>query len=161
MYPPVVWSTPLGLPVEPEVYRMKSGCSDSTHSMSHAGLALVRAQPLQHNLPLDGDALNNLSRPTGDGVQIDKFLAAHHAIGGDNNLRFCVLEPIGQRLRGEAAKDDRVNCADARAGEHRNRQLRHHGHEERDAITLLNSSVLERAGQPLDGVERLLVRPRG
>ena len=40
MYPAVVCTIPLGLPVLPEVYSMNSGCSDSTHSQSQSALTL-------------------------------------------------------------------------------------------------------------------------
>ena len=33
MYPAVEWITPLGFPVDPEVYSLNSGCSASTHSI--------------------------------------------------------------------------------------------------------------------------------
>ena len=50
-----------------------------------------------------------------------------------------VEDAVGERLRGEAAEDDRVDGADARAREHRDRQLDHHWHVDRHAVALLHA----------------------
>ena len=55
---------------------------------------------------------------------------------------------------GEAAEDDRVRGADARAGEHRDGQLGDHRHVDGDAVAGLDAERLERVGEAADlGVE--------
>ena len=49
--------------------------------------------------------------------------AAVAAVGGDEQPRLRVVDAIAQRLGAEAAEHDAVDGADARAGEHRDRQL--------------------------------------
>ena len=41
-YPPVVWTIPFGLAVEPEEYRMNSGCSASIGSAGQTSSAAAR-----------------------------------------------------------------------------------------------------------------------
>src|SRR5688572_31760809 len=47
-------------------------------------------------------------------------------------------------FRREAAEHDRVNRADARASEHRDRRVRNHRHVDRDAVAFLDAEPFQR-----------------
>ena len=79
--------------------------------------------------------------------------AAIAAVGRDEQDRLRVVDAIAQRLRAEAAEDDAVDGADARAREHRDRELGHQRQVERDAIAALHAERLEHVGER--------ARPRG
>jgi len=53
-----------------------------------------------------------------------------------------VIIPVGNCLGREAGEDYGMNRADARAGEHRNHELRHHRHVDRNNISLTNAQRL-------------------
>ena len=60
----------------------------------------------------------------------------------------------------EAAEHHAVRRADARAGEHRDGQLRDHRHIDRDPIALLHAERAQRVREAADLVEELAVRDR-
>ena len=78
----------------------------------------------------------------------EKHLAAH------------VVEPVGQRLRREAAEDDRVRSAESRAGEHGDGKTRPHPHVDPDGRPLLDPERAKAVGRPHDLLEELRVRDR-
>ena len=82
------------------------------------------------------------------------------AIGGDEQARLRVVDAIAQRLGGEAAKDDGVHRADARAGQHRDRQLGDERHVERHAVALADAEPLEDVGELADLAVELEVGQR-
>ena len=63
-----------------------------------------------------------------------RLAAAHAGVGGDHHLRLRVVDARGEARRGEAAEHDRMDRADARAGEHRERRLGDHRHVDQHAI---------------------------
>ncbi len=73
--------------------------------------------------------------------------AAVAAVGGDEQRRLRVVDAIAQRLGAEAAEDDAVDGADARAREHRDRELGHERQVERDAVALLHAERLQDVGE--------------
>lgn len=52
-----------------------------------------------------------------------------------------VEDSVGERLRGEAAEDDRMDRADARAREHRDGELDDHRHVDGHAVALLDAEL--------------------
>ena len=58
-----------------------------------------------------------------------------------------VLDAGGKLRRGEAAEHDRVDRADAGAGQHGDHRLRHHRHVEDDAVALGDAQVLQHAAE--------------
>ena len=79
--------------------------------------------------------------------------AAVAAVGGDEQPRLRVVDAVAQRLGAEAAEDDAVHRADARAGQHRNRELRDQRHvDARRGRPCLTPSDLQHVGE--------LARPR-
>ena len=91
-----------------------------------------------------GDGLVD-SRLEGGGATL-----AEAAVGGDDEARLGVLDPRPQRLRREATEDDRVQGADARAGEHRDDRLRDHRQVDRHPVTEADAEADERVRGPLD-----------
>ena len=71
------------------------------------------------------------------------------AAGGQDDLRLGVVDAGRQLLGGEAAEHHRMHGADARAGQHGDRRLRHHRHVEDDAVALLDPEVPQHAGEHL------------
>ncbi len=86
--------------------------------------------------------------------------AAVAAVGGDDDLGLAVLEPRGEGVGGEAAEDDRVRCADARAGQHRHDGLGDHRHVDRDPVAGGDAEVGQRVGGLADEVLQLGVGDR-
>ena len=70
---------------------------------------------------------------------------------------FAVDDAAGQRVRRKAAEDDRVDRADARAGQHRIGRLRDHRHVDGDAVAFLDAVLLHHIGEPADMLVQLVV----
>ena len=68
------------------------------------------------------------------------------AVGGDDDPRVAVEDARRQGVRGEAAEDDRVRCAEPGAGEHRDDRLGDHRHVDRDPVAGLDAEVDQRVG---------------
>ena len=91
----------------------------------------------------------------GDGIvrvlfQRHNRAAAIAAIGGDQHFGARVVDPVPQRLRGEAAEHDCVHRADARAGEHRDRDFGDHREIDRDPIAPLDAQALQHVREFVD-----------
>jgi hypothetical protein len=95
------------------------------------------------------DAAGRLLRERRIDVGLQRHLAAaaQALVGGDHELRGAVLDPARQRLRREAAEDDRVDGAEACAGQHRDRRLGDHRQVDRDAVALADAEPLEGVGE--------------
>mmetsp|Transcript_40474 Transcript_40474/g.104742 ORF Transcript_40474/g.104742 Transcript_40474/m.104742 type:complete len:234 (+) Transcript_40474:820-1521(+) len=93
----------------------------------------------QHVAHEHGLLLRDLESLVGDVVQLDGLAAAHHTVAGDHDVRAGIHQAVGEGLRREAAEDDRVHRTDARARQHRQRQLADHRHEEGDAVAGLHA----------------------
>ena len=66
------------------------------------------------------------------------LLAATQAgIAGEHYRGLQVLNASFQSFRGESTEYNRVDNAQPRAGKHRDRQLRNHGHVNRDSVASL------------------------
>ncbi len=63
-------------------------------------------------------------------------------------MRLAVVDPRGEGVGGEAAEDDGVRGAEARAGEHGDDDLGDHRHVDRDPVALLHPEVGQRVGRP-------------
>jgi hypothetical protein len=80
------------------------------------------------------------------------------AVGGDQHLRFGVVDPIGQRLGAEAAEHDAVGGADAGARQHRDGGFGDHRQVDVDPIARRHAETLQRVGEALHLVEQVGVR---
>ena len=80
-----------------------------------------------------------LERLVGVPLERNDLPAAIAAVGRDDDLRLRVVHAVAQRLGREAAEDDRVDRADARAGEHRDHDLGDERHVDADAVPAPNA----------------------
>ena len=85
---------------------------------------------------------------------------APRAVDGDQRLRLGDLHALLDGLRREAAEDDVVRRADARAGEHRDDDLGDHRQEDPDDVALADALVAQRVGEALDVREQVGVGDR-
>ena len=110
-------------------------------------LHLVAEAAPDDRRPHAGRALERLV-----GVPLQRHLAAlaPPCVLRDQDLALHVVEPVGERVGAEAAEDDGVGRAQARAREHGNRQLRDHPHVDPDRRALADAELLERVGEAHD-----------
>ena len=70
------------------------------------------------------------------------------------HLRRGIVDARGEARRGEAAEHDRMDRADAHAGEHREHGLRHHRHVDQHAVAALHAETRQHRGAAVHlGVE--------
>ena len=109
----------------------------------------LAAGAAHHQHVLDHDAVpgGDVDRLVGILLQRDGLAAAQALVGGDDEGRLAVDDAAGERIRREAAEDDRMDRADARAGEHRIGRFRDHRHVDGDAVALLDAVLLQHIGE--------------
>ena len=78
------------------------------------------------------------------GLERHDVAAAPGAVLGEHDLGLAVVDAVAQRVGCEAAEHDAVGRADARAGQHADRDLGHHAHVDGDAIALLYAEAAQR-----------------
>ena len=83
-------------------------------------------------------------------LQRHDLAAPPAAVRGHEQRRLRVVDAIAQRLGAEAAEDHRMHGADARAREHRDRQLRDERQVERHAVAALDAERLQDVGELAD-----------
>ena len=108
---------------------------------------LVARPPDDERGPHAGRVGHRLVR---DALQRHRLAAPPRLVLGDEHLAAHVVHPVGQRVGREASEDDRVRRAEARAREHRDRELRHHPHVDRDRGALADADLLQRVRHPHD-----------
>ncbi len=86
--------------------------------------------------------------------------AAVAAVGGDDQLRVGVGDPVDERLRREPAEHDAVRRADPGAGQHRHYRLGDHRQVDRDPVALVHAEFGQRVGRLAHLVEQLGVGDR-
>ena len=96
-------------------------------------------------------------RLVGGDLERDLATATDALVGGDEQLGAAVLDATLERCRGEPAEDDRVDGADARAREHRDRQLGNHRQVDRDAVPSADALLAQDVGELADLVVQVLV----
>ena len=106
------------------------------------------------------DARCLLERFVGDLLERDDRAAPIAAVGGDEHRCGRVVDAIAQRLGAESAEHHGMDGADARARQHRDRQLGNERHVERDAIALLDAERLQDVGELAHLPEEIEVRQR-
>ena len=90
-------------------------------------------------------------------LEVNLRAAPPSGVGGDDQLGFGVVDAIGERLGGESSEHHRMNRADARAREHRDRGLGNQRHVDGDAIAFLDAEALERVGGAADFIGEHLI----
>ena len=93
-------------------------------------------------------------------LQREHLAAPVAAVGGDQHLGLGVVDPVGERVRGEPAEHDAVRGADASAGQHRDRRLGDHRQVDVDPVAATDAEALEHVGEALHLVEQLGVGDR-
>ncbi len=106
------------------------------------------------------DARGVSHRVVGDPLQRHGAAAAPALVLRHEHGRAEVVHAVRERLGREAAEDDGVRCPDARAGEHRDRQLGDHPQVERDVRALLDAELLQRVREADDLALQVGVRER-
>ncbi len=104
---------------------------------------------------LDGRRVGQ--RFVGDLLQRDDAAATKAAIGSDEEARAGIVDPIAQRLGREAAEDHGVHGADARAGEHRDRELGNERQVDGDAIAAADAERLQDVRELADFAMQVVV----
>jgi hypothetical protein len=121
----------------------------------------ARTRPGDDDDRLDGRAL--VKGVVSLGFEGHDATAADSFVGRDEKLGTAILDPVAERRGGEATEDDRVDRADARAGEHGDDELGDHRHIDRDAIALadpvLPEDVRELAHLVVERLVRVHLRP--
>ncbi len=108
---------------------------------------------------VDDDVLlgGDVDRGVGILLERDRLAAAHALVAGDDEGGFAVDDAAGQRIRREAAEDDGMDGADARAGEHRIGRFRDHRHVDGDAVALLHAVLLHHVRHAADVLVKLVI----
>mmetsp|Transcript_17377 Transcript_17377/g.56878 ORF Transcript_17377/g.56878 Transcript_17377/m.56878 type:complete len:544 (-) Transcript_17377:204-1835(-) len=109
----------------------------------HRALVVVQ----EHRLRREAFALADDDGVVHDLLEADRLGAAHHRGGGEHHLRLGRRDALPERLRGEAAKHHGVHSADARARQHRQRQLVDHRQVDNHAVPLFDADRLEVVGE--------------
>ena len=155
---------------------MKSGCSASTGTHSHSvvmsGAAIsswyqrsrpsvIGTSPSTRLMTMTFSTVVSPWMATSALVLDGRGLGAAMAlVRADEDLGAAVVDAGLEGLGAEAAEHHHVDGADARAGEHDDRQLGDHRQVEGDAVTLLDAVLLEDVGELADLVLELGVRVR-
>ena len=150
---------------------MKSGSSASIGSGSHSAVGVLDGLLPEDVTPLghrrvgpaaveDDDVLERVELLC-DVVDLllhgKRVAAAQRGVRGDECLRLRELHALAHGLGREAAEDDVVDRADARAAEHRGDGLGDHRHVDADDVALADAEVLEHVRKALDLVEEPVV----
>ena len=93
------------------------------------------------------------------GVLLERHLpaAAQAFVGGDDQLGIGIVDAAGERIRAEAAEDDRMHGADAGAGQHGIGRFRDHRQVDGDAVALLDAVLLQNIGEAADMLMEFVV----
>ena len=153
-----MWAIPFGFAVVPDVYMRKSRSSESIGSHGHeAGSSETSSSWYQRSRPSVIGTSAPVRRTTSAewtrgarGERLVRGELERHPptttpglVLRDQDLAAHVVDPVGERVGGEPAEDDRVRRAEPRAGEHRDRELRDHPHVDRDLRSLYDADLLE------------------
>ncbi|PAV68548.1 hypothetical protein WR25_05550 [Diploscapter pachys] len=86
------------------------------------------------------------------GLQRNATAAAAAFVGGNDQFRSAIADPVGERVGGKAAEHDRMDRADPRTGEHRRRRIGHHRQVERHAVTASDAKRRQHIRHPADAI---------
>ena len=95
------------------------------------------------------------------GLHQDRLVAAMGAVAGDDSRAGGIDDAVGERVCGKAAEYNRVNRANAGAGQHGNGQFGHHRQVDGDAVALFDAARLEHVGEFADLFVQLSIGQRG
>ena len=89
------------------------------------------------------DGVGSLERGVGVALEGNHVPPAIADVGSNQQLCFCIVDAITQRIRRETAEDHRVNGADARTAQHRDCGLGDQRQINRDAISFADTKFPE------------------
>ena len=163
MNPPCTCTTPFGLPVVPEVYRMNSGSSASMSSAGHSGGNFIKLAEIDFARAgrLEGfgiagedddflDKLQPVERFIDNALQRHRLAATEACIADDDDFGLRILDAVAQRGVSEAGIDDGVDRADASAGQHGDHAFERQRHVDDNAIALLHAKRLQAVRKAAD-----------
>ena len=81
------------------------------------------------------------------GFQRHRTAPAQPLISGNKAAGLTILNPARQRVRGKAAKHNRMNRPDTHHRQHRHRRFRDHRHIKRDPVALFHPASFQRIGK--------------
>src|SRR5207302_5660506 len=123
-----------------------------------AGIPARMPLPDEHFLQLVAVLRCRGHRDVGLLLVLEELPAAVVGVHRDQHAALRVGHPVGTGLAAEAAEYLRVDDSEPRAGEHGNRQLRHHRHVQRDAVASLQpAEVAQQSGELVDPDVQFLV----
>ncbi len=105
----------------------------------------LRPGPLQDDALLDAGGAGQ--RRVGGLFQRHSPAVTPGAVGGDQQLRPCVVVALGERFGGKAAGDHAVDGADARAGQHGDCRLGDQRHVDRRDVALVHAQPPQDVGE--------------
>ncbi len=112
--------------------------------------------------PLQDQAMFGLAARLGD-RRVEQRLIRDDAVdldaarGRQDCPRPGGVDPGRQLVRGKPAEHHRMHGADAGAGQHRHRRLRHHRHIDQHPVALADAETGQRAGEPRHLVAQLVI----
>ena len=115
----------------------------------------VVADAPRHDAMRDGRRL--LHRDVAVALERDLMAPPPAVIGGNQGHALRVVDAVYDRFGREAAEDHRMRRADARAGEHGDRQFGNHRHVDRNAIAAPNAELAQPVGKAADSIEQLAI----
>jgi hypothetical protein len=116
-------------------------------SFPDRGIRLISCSPDHHDVPDGRTLLNRLIRKTLEGKDLTPAI---RAVGRDYRHGLGIVDPVSQRLRGEAPEHDRVNGPDAGTGEHRDGGLGDHRQIDGYTVTPFDPESFECIGAAPD-----------
>ena len=93
-------------------------------------------------------------------LERDALAAANAFVRRDDELRLAVADAPDQRLGREAAEHDGMDRADARAGEHRHRDLGNHRQVDRDPVAAPDAFGLQHVGEAAHALVQVAIGDR-
>ena len=93
------------------------------------------------------DARACLEREVSVGLQCHGAPPTAALVGGDEHAGAGVLDTVGQAVRGEAAKHDGMDRADAGTGQHGDGGLDHHRQVDRDPVAFFHAKGFQHVGE--------------
>ncbi len=107
------------------------------------------------------DAAHFLNRRIDIGFERNLPAATKTLVRGDDDVGFGVRDAAGDGLGREAAEHDGMDCANARASEHRVGRLGDHRQVDCDPIALLDAVAFQHIGEKSDAMRKLSIGDMG
>ena len=117
--------------------------------------AEVRTRAAQHDDGIDAGAV--LQRLVHVGLQRHLAAPAQALVSGEYHAAVAIADAACQSIGAEACKHDRMDCADAGAGEHRHGGFRHHRQIDRHPLAAFHAARFKQVGKAADVFMQLAI----